>query len=51
MAGPRGALVLARWGGATIRRVLRHTDGLANQVVTKSDVRIKTAREKAEVGA
>jgi Ca-activated chloride channel homolog len=42
--------VLARRGGATIDRVLLLTDGQANKGVTKSDVLIKTAREKAEEG-
>ncbi len=42
--------VLARRGGATINRVLLLTDGRANQGVTKADVLIKTAREKAEAG-
>ena len=42
--------VLARRGGATIDRVLLLTDGQANKGVTKADVLIKTAREKAEAG-
>src|SRR5262249_18000281 len=42
--------VLARRSGAMINRVLLLTDGLANKGVTKSDVLIKTAREKAEAG-
>jgi Ca-activated chloride channel family protein len=42
--------VLAQRDGGTINRVLLLTDGLANQGVTKADVLIKTAREKAEAG-
>jgi Ca-activated chloride channel family protein len=42
--------VLARPGRETINRVLLLTDGRANMGVTKSDVLIKTAREKAEAG-
>jgi Ca-activated chloride channel homolog len=42
--------VLARRGGATIDRVLLLTDGQANAGVTKPDLLIKTAREKAEQG-
>ena len=42
--------VLSRRGGAMINRVLLLTDGQANAGVTKPDLLIKTAREKAEQG-